>query len=317
MRLAARRGSAGCGSGSGSGARVLAQRVRSVLRRRPDVRGCRSLLTPNAGSLRGHPKTQVALRDGWPSAGPMPGYQSSRLRSDRATWAPSRTVFLALAPVRRQKSASSAHDRGVGFPPPMDPAGGGLRPWFEVTPEVHALVMSEAREARAAATRSRAWLPPRWFVLLFWHRHRALVRVTRGRLGLWRPKPDGWGALRLTTTGRRAPGGRDRSSSATSRTVLLALVSLCTTRTDPSCPVAGLGGGVGMSLQVQPPRGFGRPPPVHRHSDQVARQEPRHLRRAAASGNRRGRTRAAGHCRPAAEPVPAERATASPEGSAQ
>jgi hypothetical protein len=51
--------------------------------------------------------------------------------------------------------------------------------------------------------RERAWLPPRWFVTLFWHGHRALVRVTRGRLGLWRPKPGGWGALRLTTTGRR------------------------------------------------------------------------------------------------------------------
>jgi F420H(2)-dependent quinone reductase len=49
----------------------------------------------------------------------------------------------------------------------------------------------------------RAWLPPRWFVRLFWHGHRALVRLTRGQLGLWRPKPDGWGALRLTTTGRR------------------------------------------------------------------------------------------------------------------
>jgi F420H(2)-dependent quinone reductase len=35
-----------------------------------------------------------------------------------------------------------------------------------------------------------------------------LVRVTRGRLGLWRPKPDGWGALRLTMTGRRT--GRPR-----------------------------------------------------------------------------------------------------------
>jgi deazaflavin-dependent oxidoreductase (nitroreductase family) len=69
--------------------------------------------------------------------------------------------------------------------------------------------MSETHEARAAATRSRqAWLPPRWFVLLFWHGHRALLRVTRGRLGLWRPKPDGWGALRLTTTGRRT--GRPR-----------------------------------------------------------------------------------------------------------
>lgn len=71
------------------------------------------------------------------------------------------------------------------------------------------MVASKNREARAAATRSRrAWLPPRWFVVLFWHGHRALVRVTGGRLGLWRPKPDRWGALRLTTVGRRT--GRPR-----------------------------------------------------------------------------------------------------------
>jgi F420H(2)-dependent quinone reductase len=49
----------------------------------------------------------------------------------------------------------------------------------------------------------KARLPPRWFIVAFWHGHRALVRATRGRLGLWRPKPDGWGALWLTTTGRR------------------------------------------------------------------------------------------------------------------
>ena len=36
----------------------------------------------------------------------------------------------------------------------------------------------------------------------------ALVRVTRGRLGLWPPKPGGYGALLLTTTGRRT--GRSR-----------------------------------------------------------------------------------------------------------
>lgn len=47
-------------------------------------------------------------------------------------------------------------------------------------------------------------LPPRWFVVTFWHAHRALVRMTKGRVGLWRPKPDGWGALWLTTTGRRS-----------------------------------------------------------------------------------------------------------------
>jgi F420H(2)-dependent quinone reductase len=64
--------------------------------------------------------------------------------------------------------------------------------------------MSEAREARAAAGgRGPARLPPRWFVVMFWQGHRALVRLTRGRFGLWRPKPDGWGTLRLTTTGRR------------------------------------------------------------------------------------------------------------------
>jgi deazaflavin-dependent oxidoreductase (nitroreductase family) len=45
-------------------------------------------------------------------------------------------------------------------------------------------------------------LPPRWFVRLFWQLHRALFRVTGGRLGLWRPAKR-WGTLRLTTTGRR------------------------------------------------------------------------------------------------------------------
>jgi deazaflavin-dependent oxidoreductase (nitroreductase family) len=40
-------------------------------------------------------------------------------------------------------------------------------------------------------------------VVGFWHAHRAVVRLTGGRLGLWRPKPDGWGALWLSTTGRR------------------------------------------------------------------------------------------------------------------
>lgn len=65
--------------------------------------------------------------------------------------------------------------------------------------------MSSDREAGAERTRSeRASLPPRWFVRLFWYCHRALVRVTHGRVGLWRPKPDGWGAMRLTVTGRRS-----------------------------------------------------------------------------------------------------------------
>lgn len=35
-----------------------------------------------------------------------------------------------------------------------------------------------------------------------------MYRTTGGRVGLWRPKPDGWGTLHLTTTGRRT--GRER-----------------------------------------------------------------------------------------------------------
>ena len=50
----------------------------------------------------------------------------------------------------------------------------------------------------------------------------------------------------------------------------LALASLCATCMDLSCSVAGLGDGIGMILQVQPPGGFGRTPPIHRHGDQVA-----------------------------------------------
>ncbi len=51
-------------------------------------------------------------------------------------------------------------------------------------------------------------LPPRWFVRSFWHAHRAVLRLSRGRLGLWRPKPNKWGALRVTTVGRHS--GRQR-----------------------------------------------------------------------------------------------------------
>ena len=58
-------------------------------------------------------------------------------------------------------------------------------------------------------SQSKPRLPPRWFIRAAWFTHRGLYRLTRGRLGLWRPKPDGWGALRLTTTGRRS--GLERS----------------------------------------------------------------------------------------------------------
>ncbi len=52
-------------------------------------------------------------------------------------------------------------------------------------------------------------LPPRWFMRAFWFGHRRMFRLTRGRLGLWRPKPNGWGAARLTVVGRRT--GVERS----------------------------------------------------------------------------------------------------------
>ena len=60
-----------------------------------------------------------------------------------------------------------------------------------------------------AADEGTARVPPRWFVRLAWRVHRGLYRVTGGRLGLWAPKPDKWGTLRLTTTGRRS--GQQRS----------------------------------------------------------------------------------------------------------
>jgi deazaflavin-dependent oxidoreductase (nitroreductase family) len=71
------------------------------------------------------------------------------------------------------------------------------------------VAVSSDREAPASSARTRqARLPPRWFIVSFWHGHRALLRVTRGRFGLWRPKRGRWGTLRLTTTGRRT--GRAR-----------------------------------------------------------------------------------------------------------
>jgi deazaflavin-dependent oxidoreductase (nitroreductase family) len=52
-------------------------------------------------------------------------------------------------------------------------------------------------------------LPPRWLIRLVWFSHRGLYRVTGGRLGLRRPKTNGWGVMRLITIGCRT--GRERS----------------------------------------------------------------------------------------------------------
>ena len=53
------------------------------------------------------------------------------------------------------------------------------------------------------------WLPPRWFVRLAWSTHRFLYRVTGGRFGLRPAKPNRYGMMRLTATGRRS--GQERS----------------------------------------------------------------------------------------------------------
>lgn len=52
-------------------------------------------------------------------------------------------------------------------------------------------------------------LPPRWFVVSAWYVHRWIVRATGARKGLWPPRAGKWGALRLTTVGRRT--GEPRS----------------------------------------------------------------------------------------------------------
>lgn len=51
-------------------------------------------------------------------------------------------------------------------------------------------------------------LPPSWFIRAAWAIHRAIYRLTGGRVGLWRPKGRRWGTMRLMTVGRRT--GRQR-----------------------------------------------------------------------------------------------------------
>jgi deazaflavin-dependent oxidoreductase (nitroreductase family) len=53
-------------------------------------------------------------------------------------------------------------------------------------------------------------VPPRWFVTTAWKVHRFLYRVTGRRTFLWTPaNKRGWGALQLTTTGRKSGEARD------------------------------------------------------------------------------------------------------------
>nr|WP_294634347.1 nitroreductase/quinone reductase family protein [uncultured Rhodococcus sp.] len=72
-----------------------------------------------------------------------------------------------------------------------------------------ALVMSAgAGEHKPGGSERTPRLQPRWFIVLFWKVHRALFRVTGGRLGLWPARGQRWGAMRLTTTGRRSGQAR-------------------------------------------------------------------------------------------------------------
>ena len=52
-------------------------------------------------------------------------------------------------------------------------------------------------------------LPPPWFVHTAWRVHRALYRLSGGRFLWTTANKRGWGALRLTTIGRRS--GQERS----------------------------------------------------------------------------------------------------------
>lgn len=51
--------------------------------------------------------------------------------------------------------------------------------------------------------------PPAWFVHTAWRVHRALYRLSGGRFLWGTSNKRGWGALRLTTTGRKS--GQERS----------------------------------------------------------------------------------------------------------
>jgi|SRR6056297_1263281 len=60
----------------------------------------------------------------------------------------------------------------------------------------------------ATSTTEPPRLPPAWFKHLFWRVHRFLYRILGPRV-LWTPAGKrGWGAMHLTTVGRRSGEGR-------------------------------------------------------------------------------------------------------------
>ena len=113
-------------------------------------------------------------------------------------------------------------------------------------------------------------MPPRWFVHTFWRVHRALYRLSGGRF-LWTTSSKrGWGALRLTTTGRK---------SGQERTVIIGyledgpnLVALAMNGWDEGHPAWWL------NLEAHPDAVV-----------QLARQQSRRMRARAAGGEERAR----------------------------
>jgi deazaflavin-dependent oxidoreductase (nitroreductase family) len=70
------------------------------------------------------------------------------------------------------------------------------------------MMASEVPPAMSETTKRPPRLPPAWFKHGFWRVHRVLHRLSGGRF-LWTPaRKRRWGALCLTTTGRRS--GQDR-----------------------------------------------------------------------------------------------------------
>jgi F420H(2)-dependent quinone reductase len=55
---------------------------------------------------------------------------------------------------------------------------------------------------------ARPSLPPRWFIRVAWVVHRALYRMTGGRVGLRAPSPKTYGMMRIHTVGRRSGATR-------------------------------------------------------------------------------------------------------------
>ncbi len=116
----------------------------------------------------------------------------------------------------------------------------------------------------------RPKLPPAWFKHAFWRAHRSLNRLSGGRL-LWTPSARRrWGALRLTTTGRK---------SGLQRSVIVAyiedganLVTLAMNGWDEGHPAWWL------NLRTTPEAVV-----------QLARQEPRAVHARAATGEERDR----------------------------